>query len=94
MQLMATSACHVYLFLPKKASPPFQAVVHFPGAAALYEHSSENLQGFIEDFAFIIKSGRAVIFPAYKGTFDRWDNFLALYFELLQRSRYLLVQGP
>ena len=65
-----------YLFLPKKASPPYQTIVHFPGAGALHEHSSENLEdGFLESFDFIIKSGRAVIFPVYKGTFDRWDNF-------------------
>jgi len=65
-----------YLFLPKKASPPYQTIVHFPGAGALHEHSSDNLlDGFLEDFDFIIKSGRAVIFPVYKGTFDRWDDF-------------------
>ena len=33
-----------YLFLPMKASPPYQTVVHFPGAGALHEHSSENLE--------------------------------------------------
>jgi cephalosporin-C deacetylase-like acetyl esterase len=65
-----------YLFLPKKSSPPFQTVVHFTGAAALHERSSENLNsGYLEDFDFIVKSGRAVIFPIYKGTFERWDNF-------------------
>ncbi|HXW94021.1 MAG TPA: protein kinase [Terriglobales bacterium] len=64
-----------YLFLPRKTSPPFQAVVHFPGIGAIYERSSANLADYLGAFDFIVKSGRAVIFPEYKGTFDRWDNF-------------------
>jgi serine/threonine protein kinase/formylglycine-generating enzyme required for sulfatase activity/cephalosporin-C deacetylase-like acetyl esterase len=67
-----------YLFLPRKASAPFQTVVHFTGAAALHERSSANLlSDYLEDFDFIIKSGRAVMFPVYKGMFERWDNFSA-----------------
>jgi eukaryotic-like serine/threonine-protein kinase len=65
-----------YLFLPTRASPPFQTVVHFTGAAALYERSSANLlSGYLSDFDFIIKSGRVVMFPVYKGMFERWDDF-------------------
>lgn len=66
-----------YLFLPKVGAPPFQTVVYFPGAGALHQRSSFNLeQGYMEEFDFILKSGRAVLFPVYKGTFDRWDNFV------------------
>lgn len=67
-----------YLFLPKNASPPFQTVVHFSGIAPFYEKSSTNLgmqYQYLEDFEFIVKSGRAVIFPVFKGMFERWDNF-------------------
>jgi serine/threonine protein kinase/formylglycine-generating enzyme required for sulfatase activity/dienelactone hydrolase len=66
-----------YLFLPKVGAPPFQTVAYFPGAGALHQRSSFNLeQGYMEEFDFILKSGRAVLFPVYKGTFDRWDNFV------------------
>lgn len=66
-----------YLFLPKVGAPPFQTVVYFPGAGALHQRSSFNLeQVYMEEFDFILKSGRAVLFPVYKGTFDRWDNFV------------------
>ena len=77
-----------YLFLPKKASPPFQAVVHFPGAGARHIHSSADaMPMFLPDFDFIIKSGRAVMFPLYKGTFERgagpeatyWPNITSAY---------------
>src|SRR5208282_455382 len=53
-----------YLFLPRQAPPPFQTVVYFPGADALRRPSSANTRDLdLEDFDFIIKSGRAVLFP-------------------------------
>jgi serine/threonine protein kinase/dienelactone hydrolase len=69
-----------YIFLPKNASPPFQAVVHFTGSAALYDRSSANLDpGYLEDFDFIVKSGRAVMFPVYKSTFERGDGLESVF---------------
>ena len=77
-----------YLFLPKGASPPFQVVVHFPGASAAHLRSSaKGLPKYVADFDFIIKSGRAVLFPIYKGTFERgggpkpiyWPNTSSTY---------------
>ncbi|MGA8216887.1 MAG: protein kinase [Candidatus Sulfotelmatobacter sp.] len=61
-----------YLFLPKKSSPPYQTVVYFPGANATRMRSSRNWR-YLEYFDFIIKSGRAVMFPIYKSTFERGD---------------------
>jgi formylglycine-generating enzyme required for sulfatase activity/dienelactone hydrolase len=62
-----------YLFLPLKASPPFQTVVYFPGAGALYSRSSANAWRS-EIFDYLIKSGRAVMFPVYKSTYERGDS--------------------
>ena len=62
-----------YLFLPRKTSPPFQTVVFFPGANAIRNRSSEN-SPYLDNFDFILKSGRAVMFPVYKGTFERGDG--------------------
>jgi serine/threonine protein kinase/cephalosporin-C deacetylase-like acetyl esterase len=64
-----------YLYLPKKASPPFQTVIFFPGSNAFRTRSSEN-SPYLQYFDFILKSGRAVIFPVYKGTFERSDGVL------------------
>jgi serine/threonine protein kinase/cephalosporin-C deacetylase-like acetyl esterase len=65
-----------YLYLPRNATPPFQTVVHFTGSAALRTPSSANLEEdeYLEDFDFIVKSGRAVMFPIYKSTFERRDG--------------------
>jgi dienelactone hydrolase len=59
-----------YVFVPTLAAPPFQAVVYFPGSAVTLLHSSaQNVPG--PDVAFLAKSGRLVIYPVYKGTFER-----------------------
>jgi dienelactone hydrolase len=56
-----------YLFLPKNAVPPFQTVVYFPNAAAIWAEKFEN------DDDFFVKSGRAQMYPLYKGTYERRD---------------------
>ena len=58
-----------YLYLPTSATPPYQTVVYFPGGDAPFLPSSRNLRLFTVDF--VIRSGRAVVFPVYKGTYER-----------------------
>jgi eukaryotic-like serine/threonine-protein kinase len=58
-----------YMFLPLSATPPFQTVVFFPGSGALYRPSHENLEQQYVDF--VIRSGRALFLPIYKGTYER-----------------------
>ncbi len=59
----------VYIFLPRNAGPPYQTVVFFPGSDAVFEKSSRNL--WLRMVDFYVKSGRAVIYPVYKGTYER-----------------------
>jgi formylglycine-generating enzyme required for sulfatase activity/dienelactone hydrolase len=59
------------VFLPKTGHPPYQAVVYFPGSAALRTPSSRDLMVF--RFDWIMKSGRAVIHPVFKSTYERRD---------------------
>ena len=58
-----------YLFLPKNAAPPFQTMVFFPASNAQTSTNSENAS--VETFSFFMRDGRAVIFPIYKGTYER-----------------------
>ena len=60
-----------YLYLPKNATPPYQTVVFFPGSYAVYSRSSRDLNLF--GFDFIIKSGRALVYPIYKSHYERGD---------------------
>ena len=59
-----------YLFLPKNAKPPYQVMVAFPGSAWFYERSSATTTDF-DRFTFIVRSGRAFLYPIYKSTFER-----------------------
>ena len=58
-----------YLFLPRNAAPPYQTVVYFPSSMALHLPSSKDLDIRVIDF--VIRSGRALIHPVYKGTYER-----------------------
>jgi serine/threonine protein kinase/dienelactone hydrolase len=58
-----------YLYLPRNARPPYQIVVFFPGSHARILKSSKN--PWMRMLDFYVKSGRAVIYPIYKGTYER-----------------------
>jgi formylglycine-generating enzyme required for sulfatase activity/dienelactone hydrolase/predicted Ser/Thr protein kinase len=62
-----------YLFLPRSGKPPYQTVVYFPGSNAINIRSSELL--YIDTFDFIMKSGRALLYPVYKSTYERGDGW-------------------
>lgn len=65
-----------HLFLPTKGVPPFQTVVYFPASGALHSRTSANLPSeWFNSIGFILKSGRAVMLPVYKGTFERGDDY-------------------
>ena len=67
------------LFLPRNRPSPHQAVIYFPGSTSSYQTSSENLEEYREFEWYlepIVKDGRAVLYPIYKGTFERRDDFL------------------
>jgi hypothetical protein len=61
-----------YLYLPKNASRPFQTVVYFPGSNVIFQDKFNEAQSFLWDF--IPKSGRALMFPVYKSTYERRDG--------------------
>jgi len=85
-----------HLFLPKGSSPPFQAVIYFPGSEAVLQNSSEGLEDsapFKGSVEFMIKQGRALFYPVYKGTFERRDGpppFLHLGNGTRQYTDYLI----
>jgi dienelactone hydrolase len=58
-----------YLFLPAVGEPPYQTVIVWPGSGSLQARSSESLElGRVD---FLLRSGRAVLWPIYKGTYER-----------------------
>ncbi|HEX7360717.1 MAG TPA: protein kinase [Bryobacteraceae bacterium] len=65
----------LYLFLPKNVRPPYQTVLFFPSARVNTMPSSQNL-GDLQFVDYIIQSGRALVYPIYKGTYERLDTFI------------------
>ena len=58
-----------YLFLPRNATAPYQTVITFPGTYAFDIRSSARLE--LQWFDFLVRGGRAVMHPIYKGTYER-----------------------
>jgi len=64
-----------YLYLPKNTPPPYQTLIFFPGSYAEIENRFDiDKSGANWFFDFVLRSGRAVIYPVYKGTFERKDG--------------------
>jgi dipeptidyl aminopeptidase/acylaminoacyl peptidase len=58
-----------HLYLPANAHPPFQTVVYYPGSGA--EVAPTHQTELASRVDFVIRSGRAVLFPNYKGMWER-----------------------
>ena len=68
-----------YLFLPVNVSPPYQTVIYFPGSASTLMRSSQELESYYEFpmfLSYLVRNGRAVLYPVYKGTFERSEPAL------------------
>jgi len=61
-----------WIFLPKHGTPPFQAVVFFPGSGAINAGASATHRDMTP--SFVVKSGRAFVLPIYKSTYERTDS--------------------
>ncbi len=57
----------MHLYLPVNTVPPYQTVVYWPGWDTFWLDAIDEY--FVKKMDFIVKSGRAVAFPVYKGTF-------------------------
>ena len=60
----------IRVYLPSRGKPPYQTVIFFPGS---YMSEMSNPAAFIDEwfFDFIMRSGRAVVYPTYEGDFER-----------------------
>jgi dipeptidyl aminopeptidase/acylaminoacyl peptidase len=61
----------VNILFPKNAAPPYQAIIWFPGSYAGGLKSSDRELVFSYYFDFLPRTGRALVYPVYKGTYER-----------------------
>jgi serine/threonine protein kinase/dienelactone hydrolase len=65
-----------YLHLPKDVEPPYSVVVYFPGSQAMAGGDRDHLDDWLEFnvfVSFLPAAGRAVLYPTFLGTFQRFD---------------------
>jgi eukaryotic-like serine/threonine-protein kinase len=99
-----TERITAHLYLPRHAKPPYQTVVHFPGLGARYERVFPAKEWTVCGIPQVIRGGRAVLWPIYKGTYERrfperpganFDrDYVILLAKDLRRSVDYLVQRP
>jgi len=61
-----------FLYIPNNTAPPFEVVLYWPGSGALWMQSIDEAS--LRPIDFIIRSGRVVAQPVFKGTYDRDDE--------------------
>ena len=61
-----------YLFLPRQTKPPYQVIVFFPGSGVINQRSDPNA-AYFDRVNFIMRSGRAMLYPIFKSTHTRGD---------------------
>jgi dienelactone hydrolase len=59
----------IHLYLPRDAKPPYQSVIYMPGSDAAQVSSSRHMRLTFSNF--IPRSGRVLVYPVYKGTYER-----------------------
>jgi dienelactone hydrolase len=65
-----------YLFLPRVSSPPYQTIIFFPGSYAAELTDFSKYINANKSIDYLMKNGRAVMYPIYKTTFERKDESL------------------
>ena len=61
-----------YLFLPKNTKPPYQTVVYFPHSGGTMLNSFQQAE--MAYLGFLVKAGHALLFPMYKGMYERREK--------------------
>jgi len=58
-----------WIYLPRVGQPPYPTIVHYPGGDALL--LTDSRQAGLHHIEPFLRSGHAVVYPVYLGTFER-----------------------
>jgi eukaryotic-like serine/threonine-protein kinase len=67
-----------WLYLPRSARPPYQVMIQMAGASTFYRSRSSAKESEIFGWGYaeyLIRGGRAVLIPIWKGSYERQDGF-------------------
>jgi eukaryotic-like serine/threonine-protein kinase len=65
----------IYLFLPRRARPPYQTVLFLPSARVYSMAPDSSTLGDTQFFDYIVQSGRAVVYPVYQSLYERHKDY-------------------
>lgn len=68
------------LYLPKSARPPYQTMIFMGGVGSFSQRPSDT-EGQIQNWGgmeMMLRGGRAVLFPLWKGSYERADGYSVL----------------
>jgi dienelactone hydrolase len=67
-----------WLYLPRNARPPYQVMIQMAGASTFFRSKSSAKESDIFGWSYaeyLIRGGRAVLIPIWKGSYERQDGF-------------------
>ena len=70
-----------FLYLPRDAPPPYQTVIYWGGSGLLTVQSIE--EEWADGFDFMVRSGRAVALPLFKGAYERDDSLFSITYSVV-----------
>ena len=67
----------VLLYLPRNAKPPYQTLIQMPGLGNFYQRTWKTDGDYFgwSVAEMLIRGGRAMVIPIWKGTYERFDGF-------------------
>ncbi len=65
-----------YLYLPREGARPLQTVIYWGGSGVLATNSINDQ--YMRNLDFLLRSGRAVALPMFKGAYERDDSEFSL----------------
>jgi len=67
----------VLLYLPRNAKPPYQTLIQMPGLGNFYQRTWKTDSDYFgwSIAEIMIRGGRAMAIPIWKGTYERFDGF-------------------
>ena len=83
------SPMQILVYLPKKSKPPYQTVIYYPHDGPLDSNSLDDM--VLEGEEFLIKSGRAFLWPVYYSNFGRGDIEIDNVFTWRQTQIYRVI---
>ena len=68
----------VFVFVPKAGATKHQAMVYYPNLGAFVTQTPPPNLLAASTFDFVLKSGRMLVIPTWKGSAERYDGFIGL----------------